>query len=315
MTLYGTNLPVIVFCIIIIEIAILFNQWFIYRTRLNEKKRIYHLLLLFLLILFNLIEGIFPDKNITVVPPLLQNFLGFGYGYLFAAYCPFFFWRTMELHRLQFDGKYGFLFLVIPVILFYGILYPINRDITFTRKYIYIIPAIYAARLFAITIRAIYRAYRKDDNKSRFKERLLVYLSWIPVTIAPFMGAWLGLEKWIITTIINLGFLIVDPIYINQTIWLFRSEQDNHLDLINKLEEMNIVPSVMPADNFLKNCAAFGFTKREIEISELVAQGLEYKRIGELLFISEKTVAKHVQNIFFKASVTNKVSLINALNK
>jgi len=315
MTLYGTNLPLIIFCIIIIEIAILFNQWFIYRTRVNEKKRIYHLILLLLLILFNLIEGFFPDKRITLVPPLLQNFLGFGYGYLFAAYCPFFFWRTMELRRLQFDGKYGFLFLLIPVIVFYGILYPINRDISFTRKYVYIIPAIYAARLFTVTIRAILSSYRTDHNKIRFKARLLLYLSWIPVTIAPFMGAWLGLEKWIITTIINLGFLIVDPIYINQAILLFRSEQDKHLDLMNKLEEMNTANSAIPPDNFLKNCEAFGFTKREIQISELVAQGLEYKRIAELLFISEKTVAKHVQNIFFKAGVANKVSLINSLNK
>ncbi len=313
MTLPGTNLHLVIFGIIIFEIVILFNQWFIYKTRLNEKKRLYHLILLILLILFNLIEGFFPDNRITFVPPLLQNFLGFGYGYLFAAYCPFFFWRTMELRKLQFDGKYGFLFLLIPVIVFYGVLYPINRDISFTRKYVYIIPALYAARLFIITIRAIRSTYRTDHNRNRFKERLLLYLSWVPVTVAPFMGAWLGLEKWIITTIINLGFLIVDPIYIKQAIWLFRSERDKHQILMNKLEEMNTAAPPVSTDNFLENCKAFGFTKREIQIAELVSQGLEYKRIAELLFISEKTVAKHVQNIFFKAGVANKVSLINAL--
>jgi DNA-binding NarL/FixJ family response regulator len=36
-----------------------------------------------------------------------------------------------------------------------------------------------------------------------------------------------------------------------------------------------------------------------------------HKAIGETLFISERTVTKHVQNIFEKLHESNKIELIN----
>jgi DNA-binding CsgD family transcriptional regulator len=54
-------------------------------------------------------------------------------------------------------------------------------------------------------------------------------------------------------------------------------------------------------------------TRRETEISSLIVKGNTYKEIAKELFISEKTVTKHIQNIFGKAGVSNKVELINKL--
>jgi DNA-binding CsgD family transcriptional regulator len=317
MFLFGTNMPLVIFFIIIVEIAILFNQWFIYLTRPNEKKRLYHLFLLVFLICYNLAEGFFPDKRISFVPPLFQDFLGFGFGYVFASYCPVFFYGAMELPALKFHGRYGWLFILVPVIVFYGVLYPINHDLSFTRKYVYIIPGIYAATIFTTAIRLMLKAYKVDRKSGLLKERFLVFFSVFPISVTPIFGGWMGLDKWIITTTFNVGFLIVDAIYMRQVVWLSLSEQDKLAELTNKLQEIDFdsPPPVKPPDNFLKNCTSFGLTPREIEVSELVAQGIEYKRIAEILFISEKTVAKHVQNAFFKAGVTNKVGLIIALNK
>ena len=64
---------------------------------------------------------------------------------------------------------------------------------------------------------------------------------------------------------------------------------------------------------FDKNCRLFMLTPREIEISRLIVKGSTYKEIAKELFISEKTVTKHIQNIFGKADVSNKVELINKL--
>ena len=47
-------------------------------------------------------------------------------------------------------------------------------------------------------------------------------------------------------------------------------------------------------------------TKREMEILELVVQGLPYPQVGERLFISHGTVRTHVKNIFEKLQVKNK---------
>jgi signal transduction histidine kinase/DNA-binding NarL/FixJ family response regulator len=66
-------------------------------------------------------------------------------------------------------------------------------------------------------------------------------------------------------------------------------------------------------DLFRQNCDLYKLTSRERDIVKLICEGYKYKSVAETLFISEKTVAKHVQNIFEKLEVSNKVELINKL--
>ena len=50
-----------------------------------------------------------------------------------------------------------------------------------------------------------------------------------------------------------------------------------------------------------------------MEIVRLIWKGNTHKQIAESLFISERTVAKHVQNIFEKVQVSNRVELLHKL--
>jgi DNA-binding NarL/FixJ family response regulator len=43
-----------------------------------------------------------------------------------------------------------------------------------------------------------------------------------------------------------------------------------------------------------------GLSRREVEVAELVAEGLTNRQIGERLFISERTAQNHVQHILTK---------------
>lgn len=54
----------------------------------------------------------------------------------------------------------------------------------------------------------------------------------------------------------------------------------------------------------------FNLTKREIEILEQLATGLNYNQIAENLFISPGTVRKHIENIYQKLHVHNKVEAV-----
>jgi DNA-binding NarL/FixJ family response regulator len=49
-----------------------------------------------------------------------------------------------------------------------------------------------------------------------------------------------------------------------------------------------------------------GLTKRELEILQLVAEGLSNEEIGKRIFISQKTVKTHLTNIFDKLHVNNR---------
>lgn len=64
---------------------------------------------------------------------------------------------------------------------------------------------------------------------------------------------------------------------------------------------------------FEQNCELYHLTTREKDIAKLICQGQKYKDIGETLFIAERTVTKHAQNIFEKTQVSNKIELINKL--
>lgn len=56
-------------------------------------------------------------------------------------------------------------------------------------------------------------------------------------------------------------------------------------------------------------------TGREKEILLLMAQGLANKDIGAKLCISELTVKSHIQNIYQKLGVNNRIQLLNSLKK
>jgi len=52
-------------------------------------------------------------------------------------------------------------------------------------------------------------------------------------------------------------------------------------------------------------------TRREREILSLMAKGKINKEIAALLYISPETVKKHVQNIYVKLGVHNKIEALN----
>lgn len=58
------------------------------------------------------------------------------------------------------------------------------------------------------------------------------------------------------------------------------------------------------------NSLDYSLTNREEEILEHLSQGLSYEQIATNLFISHGTVRKHVENIYRKLQVNNKVDAI-----
>lgn len=86
-----------------------------------------------------------------------------------------------------------------------------------------------------------------------------------------------------------------------------------HLQTLKNLDTDG--PPASSPSKFEENCKLLQFTAREIEITRLIVKGRTYKMIAKDLFISEKTVTKHIQNLFEKAEVRNKIQLINKLNK
>ena len=53
------------------------------------------------------------------------------------------------------------------------------------------------------------------------------------------------------------------------------------------------------------------FTKKELEVLRCIALGMSNKEIADSLFNSEETIKKHINNMFHKTYVKNRMSLVN----
>ena len=86
---------------------------------------------------------------------------------------------------------------------------------------------------------------------------------------------------------------------------------------LTRMKEVVVVKEVpVPAnDTFALNESRqreLGITRRELEILELIAQGLSNREIAEKLFVSENTVKTHSSRLFDKLSVKRRTQAVQA---
>lgn len=129
MTVFNTEIHVVTFVFVFLEIFMFSHQMVFYLQKPHEKKREYYLILLFLLIIYNITGGLFPDENLPMSVEL-QYILAYGAGFCMGAYFPYYFYRAFNITHLAFHAKYGVLiFLILPFIIFFCILYPLGVDL------------------------------------------------------------------------------------------------------------------------------------------------------------------------------------------
>lgn len=302
MLAFGTEMHVVTFVFVLLELIMFGYQIFHYLSRPQDKTRLWYMILLFLLIVYNITGGLFPDPEITSISIITQNIIAYGCGFLMASYFPFYFYKGMELKDLRFLAVYGVpLFLLLPYIAFFVIAYSINGNLDFAIRYGIIIPFFYSFMALWGILWAIRIHYKNNGTKKNYYEVIAVYIAVIPwgsMTIFSYFQV----SQLVEVLFTNVGFLVITTIFISRSVTRSRLDYERLLDL-NK-ESGSI---------FLENCLYFHLSSREIEVVQLIRKGMKYKAIAETLFISEKTVDNHVQHIFEKVKVTNKTELVHHL--
>jgi ATP/maltotriose-dependent transcriptional regulator MalT len=74
----------------------------------------------------------------------------------------------------------------------------------------------------------------------------------------------------------------------------------------------------VPASEFVFNTAEaerLGLSKRELDVLELMSQGLSNQEIADKLFVSLNTVKTHASNIFMKLDVKRRTAAIEMARK
>jgi DNA-binding CsgD family transcriptional regulator/CDP-diglyceride synthetase len=291
--------------ITVFEVAMLFFQIIYFLERTNDKKRFLYLILLILMVLYNITSGLFPDENIPI-PVMLQTIIAYLFAFGTSMYFVYYYYGAFNLTRLKFFVTFGSLiFLFAPFLFLFVLPFSITGNLELSRKLAVVIPFLYGIAFIGATTRAFIFKFREREYSDRLKFELVIaayvtLLCWVALPVIVFFGDFQVLEH----SITNSGFMIMTIVYIRSSIHQSRREYDILLERLHSLEQLVEL-----------NCGKYGLTTREAEIVRLIIKGHSYKIIASDLGISEKTVSKHVSNIFSKASVTNKVELINKLQQ
>lgn len=303
MKVFGTEMLLITFIFVVLEIAMFFYQFIYYLSRPQDKPRLYYLILLFLLIVYNISGGLFPDPEINI-SIVAQNSLAYGSGFLMASYFPYYFYRGFELEKLRFHAVYGvFLFFLLPYLIFFVIVYSINKNLDFAIHNGIIVPFFYAIVLLWAILRSIRLKYYANRSKVNFIEVIAVYGAVIPWVMMPVI-AYFNWGQFVEVICTNGGFVVITVMFLYKSVINARQEYRQLIELSINGSNPHI---------FEENSSRYKLTNREVEIVQLLRQGNKYQTIADKLFISELTVKKHVRNIFEKTAATNRIELIHKL--
>ncbi len=126
--------------------------------------------------------------------------------------------------------------------------------------------------------------------------------------------------QFMICTVYDEDEKIFDALAAGANSYLLK-RSDSHT-LINSIKDLNNGGSPMSSDiarkivlQFQKTTVSekdvYHLTEREKEILELLAKGLTYQQAADTIFISGKTIKKHVYNIYEKLHVNSRTEAVN----
>jgi DNA-binding CsgD family transcriptional regulator len=325
MLVFGTEMHIVTFLFVCIEVVILFYL-IIYRlARPDDKTSFLDIILVSLLLLYNITGGLLPDPKLAG-SFFIQESIAYGTGFITPCYFPYYVYKGFDLEKMKFHAYRGVYFFLIGPYLTFVIVFALTNHLD-AAKNILILPVVYALWVIITLAKAIRYKYNNDfSSPDATQEIIILFYSISPWIGLPFIS-YFDFNQWIEASITNSGFLLLLAFHVNRHIRQIRMEHERLIASERKLMTWNEqlktevekrtkeLERITAERRFEENSRQFNLTGREKEIAKLICEGYSYKEVGEELFIAERTVAKHVQNIFEKVRVSSKMELYHKLEK
>lgn len=292
-------------------------------ARPDDKNTWLNIILILVLLVYNITGGLLPDPNLPG-SFYLQMSLAYFTGFITPCYFPYYVYHAFSLEKMRFHVYNGvFLFLVTPYILFVFLF--VSSGSIEIAKNLLIFPVLYAVWVIVTLIKAVRHKYNNNLSIAAAKEEMgITFFSltpWVALPVIDFFN--LGQAAEASTT--NTGFLLLLGLQLKQHIGKIKSEHQRLIDSEENLRNWNEklqeevekrtreIERLSAEERILDNCIHFQLTSREKEIAIMICRGSTYRQIADCLFISERTVTKHAENIFDKVKVSSKLELLNKL--
>ncbi|MDQ2721583.1 MAG: hypothetical protein M3Z26_17740 [Bacteroidota bacterium] len=234
MLLPGTQMHIITFIFVCIEIVIFFYLVIYRLARPDDKTAVLNIVLIFLLITYNVTGGLFPDPNLPG-SIFIQEIIAYGTGFITPCFFPYYVYKAFRLEKMKFHVYTGvFLFLMLPYFFFVTI-YAATNNLEIAKN-ILVLPVLYALWIIYSLANAIKYKYGNIFSSKESKEEVAVLF----FSITPWIGlpivSYFDLSQTVEASITNPGFLFL----------LARIPPANHIQINSKLNSIQVA----------SNCAA-----------------------------------------------------------
>jgi DNA-binding CsgD family transcriptional regulator len=299
-----------------IEILLLFYL-ILYRLG-REKAKVVSLdiQLLLLLVVYNLCSGMsFPLEQTSAnyitssICPVIE--------FITPCFFPYYTVKAFNIKGIWLRKQVSkVLFFVLPYSFLLVIF--IASGALYLGQHLIILPSVYA-------FWSLYCLSELPNHNSKIDRLLLLFclLCWMLLPVAQYLQSHPAVE----VLLTNSGFLTLFCIHVQRTIRIsrtsfrrlallehqVRSLQSELLEKIALLSDLH--PTKTSLECFTACCETFLLSKREREIAWLAVDGITHKEIGLRLFISERTVSKHIEHIFEKVGACTRAEMTRKLLK
>lgn len=222
---------IVTFTITIIELVMLVLQTIHFLQRPSDKKRLQYLILLVLLIVHNIVAGLFPDDNIPI-PIGLQTIAAYFVGFVMSIYAVYYFYKVFELDGLKFYATYGaLLFLLLPFLALFVVPFLLTGNTLLSSRMAVVIPFFYGLGYIYQTARCFIKKFRtlRGSNlpidKTLYHNAIAAYIfavCWASLPIVVFFGNFQVLAH----SVTNAGFLVMTIVYVRSNIIQSRYEYE-----------------------------------------------------------------------------------------
>jgi signal transduction histidine kinase/DNA-binding NarL/FixJ family response regulator len=237
MLVFGTQMHIITFFFVSVEVVILFYLIIFRLARPDDRTVFLNIALIFLLLTYNISGGLLPDPKLPG-SYFWQVSIAYATGFITPCYFPFYVYKAFGLARLKYHAYKGvFLFLIIPYLLFVAA-FAISRDLKVAQNLL-ILPVLYSSWLIILLFRSIRDNHNNDFSSLESKQELAVLL----LSLAPWVSlpviSFLDLGQAVEASATNIGFLLLFSLQVKQNIQQIRIEHDRLLESETRLRAWN----------------------------------------------------------------------------
>jgi len=135
-----------------------------------------------------------------------------------------------------------------------------------------------------------------------------IFIYGVSLAVLLFLMKWLEWHFMVVDNAFELYAAFIAVIFTGLGIWLALKLSKPKTTVVTVERDVPVY-----SDNFVLNNIALsqtGLSKRELEVLQLMAQGLSNQQIADSLFVSLNTIKTHSSNVFQKLAVERRTQAI-----